>query len=63
VILEVNLHDLVRKTEHDSVAGSHPLLDIDNILDLSFWQLVRVDLRGLVNLWLFAAFQVATEML
>ena len=29
MVLEVNLHDLVAQSEHDSVPRSHPLLDVD----------------------------------
>lgn len=40
VVLEVDLHDLVGETEHDGVARSHPLLDVDHVLHLSdFWSL------------------------
>jgi len=45
------------------MTSTHPLFDVDNILHLALWQLVRVNLRRLVHFGLLTAFQVATEVL
>ena len=38
MVLEVHLHDFVAKAEHDGVACSHPLLDIDRAW---LWSVLR----------------------
>lgn len=63
VVLEIDLHDFVREAEHDSMTGPHPLLDVHDILDLAFRELVRVNLCGFVGLGLFTPLKVASEVL
>ena len=36
MVLEVNLDYFIGKSEHDSVSGSHPFLDIDHVFYFSF---------------------------
>jgi hypothetical protein len=45
------------------MAGSHPLFNIDDILDLAFRELIRIYRSRLVSLGLLTALQVASEML
>ena len=62
MILEVHLHDLIRESEHDGVACSHPLLHVDYIHDPP--SLLLDILRDLfVGLRLLSAFKVAPEVL
>ena len=42
MILEIDLHDLVREPEHDGMLGAHPLLNIDRS-----WRIL--ELVGLVQ--------------
>lgn len=62
MVLEIDLHDLIRETEHDGVARSHPLLNVDDVLDLSdFWSLRVVLFEH--SLGLIMALEVAPEVL
>ena len=62
VILEVHLDHLVRKTEHDGMACTHPFLHVDDVLYATgsslniFWHL-------LVWIGLLSALQIAPEVL
>jgi len=62
VILELNLNDFIRKSEHYRVPGSHPFLHVHNIHDPSSLLLdILWDL--LIGFRLLSSFQIATEML
>jgi len=62
VVLEVDLHDLVRQTEHDGVPRAHPLLHVDDVGDLTLGCLHVLD-GLLVGLGLLAALEVTSEVL
>jgi hypothetical protein len=63
VVLEIHLDNFIGESEHNSMAGSHPLFNIDDILDLAFRELIRIYRSRLVSLGLLTALQVASEML
>ena len=62
MVLEINLHNFVRKPEHYRVPGSHPLLHIDNIHDSS-GLLLHILWDLLIGFRLLSPFQIASEML
>jgi hypothetical protein len=60
MVLKVDLDHFIAEPEHDSMSGSHPLLDIHYICYLSLRKLIfglRIGLR------LFAALQIASKVL
>lgn len=62
MVLEVNLDDLIRESEHDSMPCSHPLLNVNEIFDLSIlWTIFRV--LGHQSFWSVVAFEIAPEVL
>lgn len=67
VILEVHLHNLVAKSEHDSMLCSHPFLDVDGArwilhLSLALNLLVSLDKLLFLNL-VVVLFKVRLEVL
>jgi hypothetical protein len=60
MVLEVDLDHFIAESEHYSMSGSHPLLDIDDISYLPFGELI---FRKRVGFWFLATLQVASEML
>lgn len=64
MVLEINLYHFVRQSEHDSVSSPHPLLNVDYILDLSyFWEIVLLLDRSICSLRLLTTFEIAAEVL
>ena len=64
MILEVNLNDFVRETEHNCMPCSHPLFNVDDIFHLSFRDFLTWNyLSRLICFWFLTAFKVASEML
>ena len=62
MVLEIDLDDLIRETEHDSVASAHPLLNVNYVHD-SACLLLHVFRDLLIRLRLFRALKITPEVL
>jgi hypothetical protein len=62
VVLKVDLHYLVRQTEHYSVTSAHPLFNIDNICYFTLWGNDLV-CRLFIWFWFSRALQVTSKVL
>ena len=62
MVLEVDLDHFIGETEHNSMSCSHPLLDVDDVLDLTLPSLYL--LRNFcIRIRLLCAFKIASEVL
>jgi hypothetical protein len=62
MVLEIDLDDLIRETEHDGVASAHPLLNVNYVHD-SASLLLHVFRDLLIRLRLFRALKVTPKVL
>jgi len=67
VVLEIDLNHFIRKSEHNGMSGSHPLLDIDDFFDFpllrEFFFLYRFDFSLFGAFRFLTTFQVGSEVL
>jgi hypothetical protein len=42
MVLEIDLYDFITESEHNSMSGSHPFLDVDNFFCFPFFEIIRI---------------------
>lgn len=63
VVLEVDLHHLVREAEHDGVPSAHPLLHVHDVFHLAFFRAFALSVLLHHRLRLLVALKVRPEVL
>ena len=63
MILEINLNNFIRESEHNSMSCTHPLFDVDNFLNLSLFLSTVLGILLHDAFWLIITLKVAPEML